>query len=187
MCRWPQTLAVLIAMRRNYGTFLSRLLWRGISLTESEFAVLQVLVSALPDGIRRTVEMQFDVYNLVQREIDGREINFYRKSRHPWPTTIPMLQSRAAEAPLVKLTAEIEGDSAPVHAVLSAVNGRVFCMTLDRRLTNDRAGSLKRVYNIVQSWRSNFVDSSTTPSKSDKTDLSNRRFAPPAQAGYAQR
>jgi hypothetical protein len=41
--------------------------------------LLEQLVASLPPPLRSAVESQFDAYNLVQREVDGRALNFYRK------------------------------------------------------------------------------------------------------------
>lgn len=139
-------------MKRAFGTFLSRLLNGGIQLTDSEHHVLCLLVQALPDGFRHVVELQFDQYDLVQREIDGRTLNFYCKSA---AAKLPLLALRAEQCPLVRIVVQTQGEPKAVHAVLTAVNGRAFCVSLSERI--DQAGHLAeaKVTEVVQSWRSN--------------------------------
>jgi hypothetical protein len=50
----------------------------GTRRSDGEYALLNALVAALPDGLRSIVTSQFATYNLVQREQDNRALNFYR-------------------------------------------------------------------------------------------------------------
>ena len=142
-------------MKRTFGNFVERLLWGGTRLTDLELELLQHLVVALPPTLRTTVEKQLAAYNLVQREIDGRALNFYRKKAGSANNMdgLPVLEMVVDEAPLVRLTARVSGESEPLHVTLNAVNGRVFCMALSRRVS--REGSVT-VLDVTQSWRSNF-------------------------------
>lgn len=56
---------------------LSRFLRGGVVLGALEGWALQTLVSSLPPELRQIVEAQFQRYVLVQREVDGRALNFY--------------------------------------------------------------------------------------------------------------
>ena len=142
-------------MKRTFGNFVERLLWGGTRLTDVEFGLLQQLVGPLPPFLRSTVETQFEAYNLVQREVDGRALNFYRKKGGKASNMegLPLLEMIVDEAPLVRLTASISGDTEPLHATLTAVKGRVFCMALSRPVRPE--GSVT-VSDIKQAWRSNF-------------------------------
>ena len=142
-------------MKRTFGNFVERMLWGGTKLTDVEFGLLQQLVDSLPPPLRSAVERQFDAYNLVQREVDNRALNFYRKKvgKANNMEGLPLLTMFVEEAPLVRLTVNVSGDSEPLHATLTAVGGRVFCMALSRPLRPD--GSVT-VSDIKQSWRSNF-------------------------------
>jgi hypothetical protein len=143
-------------MKRTYGNFLKRLLRGGTKLTEVEWELLQQSVASLPPPLRSVVERQFEAYNLVQREVDGRALNFFR-SRGGKANNIeglPLLEMVSGEAPLVRLTARISGENEPLHATLSAVKGRVFCMTLSRRTRGD---GIVTVSEVKQAWRSNFM------------------------------
>ena len=142
-------------MKRTFGNFLARLLSGGTTLTEVEFQLLQQLVGSLPSTLRLVVESQFSAYNLVQREIDGRALNFYRKKGGQANNMegLPLLDMTVEEAPLVRLTASIAGDTEPVHATLAAIKGRVFCMALSRRV---RSNGIVTISDVKQAWRSNF-------------------------------
>ncbi len=142
-------------MKRTFGNFVERLLWGGTRLTDVEFALLQHLVAALPPTMRSAVERQFEAYNLVQREVDGRALNFYRKKAGTANNMqgLPLLEMAVDEAPLVRLTVRVSGESEPLHVTLNAVKGRVFCVALSRPVR--REGSVT-VSDVKQAWRSNF-------------------------------
>lgn len=142
-------------MKRTFGNFIERILWGGAKLTDVEFEILRHLVSSLPPPLRSVVESQFEAYNLVQREIDGRALNFYRKKRGKVTDMegLALLDMAVEEAPLIRLTATVAGDIGPVHATLTAVHGRVFCISLNRPVSPN---GIVTVSNIKQAWRSNF-------------------------------
>jgi len=146
----------LMALKRQFGSRISRLLNGGATLSPAEFALLNSAVTALPPEIRSVVEAQFAAYNLVQREVDGRALNFYRKDRGAVTSKgVPLLALKAEEAPLIRIAARIEGSPEPVHAVLTAVGGRAFSLTTDRALgLRERERSLQ-VERVVNAWRSN--------------------------------
>jgi hypothetical protein len=134
------------------------MLWNGVTLSPLEYEILTALIEALPPELREIVVAQFESYNLVQREIDGRALNFYRR-RGGGVTNldgIPLLEQRRTEAPLVRLSATLAEEPEPIHAVLTAVGGRAFCVSLNRAI-RDRAfcGPL-RVIEVTPSWRSEF-------------------------------
>jgi hypothetical protein len=142
-------------VKRTFGTFLSRLLNGGTSLTPVEYELLTHLVAALPPALRATAESQFEAYNLVQREVDGRALNFYRrKAGRVDLHGLPLFEMTRDEAPLVRLTAKIEGEAEPVHATLNAVAGRAFCIAFSRALPAQ--GRVSEV-GTKDAWRSNFT------------------------------
>ncbi len=145
-------------MKRQFGSFWSRLLSGGVKLSVAEHAVLEALVSGLPDELRQVAELQFEAYNLVQREVDGRALNFYR-NLDGQPSNmqgLPLLQHKGEEAPLVRITLQFNAPSPPLHAVLTAVHGRAFCISFSRALTPGEATTRPQVGKVVQAWRSNF-------------------------------
>lgn len=141
-------------VKRTFGNFFARLASGGTALTPVEFHLLERLVESLPDTLRVTVESQFEAYNLVQREVDGRALNFYRKRLGKVDVRgIPLLDMACEEAPLARLTAKIDGEGEPLHATLTAVAGRAFCIAFNRALPAEGAVA---VIDVKQAWRSNF-------------------------------
>lgn len=142
-------------MKRVFGNWLFRLLRGGVKLSSLEFEFLVLLVDALPPKIRRIVEAQFDAYNLVQRESDGRALNFYCiKGRRPTTNGMPLLETTQVEAPLIRITASITNERAPVHAVLTAVDGRAFSVAFSRRVDTFDSAKVVEVTRTRQAWRS---------------------------------
>ena|SRR5205814_655368 len=140
-----------------FGNFFSRALWGSIRLTPLVAALLQRLVAELPDRLRSTVEAQFAAYDLAQREVDGRAVNFYRKgfgiaARRP----LPLLAMKLPEAPLVRLAFRLAGDPGEHHAVLTAVGGRAFCVSFDADLRPFAAKTDFTAGRVAEAWRSNF-------------------------------
>jgi hypothetical protein len=72
----------------------------------------------------------------------------------PETTNLPLLPTTQTEAPLVKITANIAGESEPVHAVLTAVEGQAFSLTFSRRIDEIGSGEILEVTRVRQAWRS---------------------------------
>src|ERR1700758_1027826 len=120
-------------VKTNFGNALSRLLWGGVCLSRVESGLLQRMVDELPGKLRAVVEAQFETYNLVQREADGRAVNFYRRR---WGradvSNVPLLARRGMDAPLIRVSFTIDENGPEHHGVLTAVNRRAFCLLLMR-------------------------------------------------------
>ena len=89
-------------MKRSHGSWLIRLMRGGAVLTAGEQQLLSLLVTELPAHLREVAEGQFAEYNLVQREADGRALNFYKVglfSATPLPVS-QLMESKQEEAPL---------------------------------------------------------------------------------------
>lgn len=146
-------------MKRHFGTFLTRsFLGAGTSLTDIEHRLIEELISSLPDWLRATVEAQIDAYDLVQREIDGRALNFYRKRSGKADSMdgLPTLEMHGDEVPLMKITVLLGDEPEPIHATLNAVSGRVFCVAFSRRVDGIPSSATVAVTDRKDSWRSNF-------------------------------
>jgi hypothetical protein len=142
-------------VKRVFGSWWSRLIRGGTKLSRLEFEFLHLLIDALPEVMKSIVKTQFEAFNLVQREVDGRALNFYRmKGGKPDMTSLPLLETTQMEAPLVKITANIAGESEAVHAVLTAVNGQAFSVTFSRPISNICSGEILEVTRVKQAWRS---------------------------------
>jgi hypothetical protein len=145
-------------VKGTFGSWLTRLLRGGTTLTGAEHRLLCVLVDALPPPLRGIVERQFESYNLVQREIDRRALNFYRVQRGKSGVlpVAPLLRSKLEVAPLVRITATIAGENDPLHAVLTAVNGRAFSVSFSRAIPEHIEAQALSVEDVTQAWKSNF-------------------------------
>jgi hypothetical protein len=141
-------------VKRNFGNWIVRL-FRGATLTDAEFFILRTLVESLDVQIRGVVQSQFDEYNLVQREVDGRALNFYKigPGGHRLEVSTS-LEMENDEEPLVKVALAIPGEKKLFHAVLTAVGGRAFCVTLERAPPSPGFNGTPTVTNVIQSWRS---------------------------------
>jgi hypothetical protein len=145
-----------MTVKHQFGNWLTRLLWSGDTLYPAEQALLEALVTALPAELRGPVEAQFHAYNLAQREVDGRALNFYRKTRGAVSSDeLTLLTLKAQDAPLIRITARVGVSTTPVHAVLNAVGGRAFSVTTDRRLEPNERESSVVVERVVNAWKSN--------------------------------
>src|SRR5262245_23628483 len=145
------------SVKRQFGGLVRRLLRGGTTLSDAEYAVMCSLVDALPLDLRTIVSTQLNSYNLVQRESDGRALNFYRfKNGSPsFTDDLPQLQMKTEESPLIRAKFDVAGEQEPLHAVLAAVRGRVFCVSFSRP-PGDSARSV-RVLETEHSWRSSVV------------------------------
>lgn len=146
-------------MKRHFGNFVTRLLWGGTTLTSIEHAIIEALISQLPDWLKKTVNTQIDAYNLVQREHDGRALNFYRQlnGRANNMDGLPVLEMKKDESPLIALTLRFDLSGQQLHATMSAVRGRVFCVNFDRRIKREECGATFTVDNVRPCWKSDFI------------------------------
>jgi hypothetical protein len=145
-------------MKRFFGSLLLRLLRGGVVLRKGEHQIVSSLVAELPDHLRSTVESQFNEYNIVQREADGRALNFYKMSflsATPLQTRA-LLRGSSDSAPLIRVSVSTPGQPEPLHATLNAVAGRAFCAAFSRpvpEINDDRAPKIPKV---THAWRANF-------------------------------
>lgn len=141
----------------TFGSILTRLFLGGARLSKAEKIILFELIKGLPEHLQGTVVSQFKAYNLVQREVDGRALNFYRL----WPVPIiairrpiPSLPAISTEeAVLIKGKFKNPDSGQAVHANMHAVGTRAFCISLDRAVDQDSDLELVSTKN---SWRSNY-------------------------------
>ena len=142
-------------VKTKFGTIFTRLLGSGVALNPLEIEVMHRLFDGLPLPIRAPAIEQLELYNLVQREYDGRALNFYRKVNGKVSLAdLPKLPIRPGEVVLLRMAFLLEGGGERFHATMTAVNQRFFCMSFGsdtRPLVNRHIASVERV---VDSWRS---------------------------------
>ena len=146
-------------VKRTFGNWITRLLRGGHTLTDAEHRLLCLLIGELPPHLREAVERQFQSYNLAQREIDGRALNFYRVrlGRSGVLPVTPRLTSKLDVAPLVRIRATVVGEVEPLHAVLTAVSGRAFSVSFSRAVSERVKPEALSVDKVTQAWKSNLV------------------------------
>jgi hypothetical protein len=146
-------------VKRSFGSWLSRFLRGGVRLSGVEHAVLCELVARLPGELRAIVSSQFDEYNLVQREVDGRALNFYCLDRLRGSVTEPSrrLDLKTNEAPLIRIRIELGADREPLDAVLGAVNGHASRVAFSRPVASDHGIESLKVVGAKDAWRSNVM------------------------------
>ena len=127
-------------------------------LRKGEHQIVSSLVSELPDHLRTTVESQFSEYNLAQREVDGRTLNFYKMSLFSARPLQPraLLHGERAETPLIRVSVATPGESEPLHATLNAVAGRAFCASFSRPVPEVLDGQALKITKVTHAWQSNF-------------------------------
>ncbi len=145
-------------MKRHFGSWPSRLMRGGTTLNDGEHHILTLLVSELPPKLREKVERQFDSYDLVQREIDKRTLNFYPRRPGVPPHPAMLLRSKVEVAPLVRLNVNVAGQSEVLNAVLTAVRGRAFSVSFNRPIPPNVSPTDLSVMKVTQAWLSNFED-----------------------------
>lgn len=147
------------AMKSTFGSWFLRLMRGGDALSQAERQLVQVLVEHLPPELKEVVESQFDEYNLVQREVDGRALNFYRVASWRGGLLEPSrrLNLKTDDAALVRISATVGDSAKPIHAVLHAVGGRAFCVTFSARVPGGRHAGRVVVIKVTEAWRSNLT------------------------------
>lgn len=142
-------------MKRQFGSLLSRAFGQSTSLSPLEHGITEALVEQLPPSLRAVAMQQFDAYELVQREVGGRALNFYfgAGSQKLEGRGLPRFEQLSSEAILTRITVRVNQKAAPIHAVLTAVDGRAFCVTLSRCPSRDEHNLLPQVEASVPSWR----------------------------------
>ncbi|MGA0569134.1 hypothetical protein ACO2Q9_00290 [Variovorax sp. VNK109] len=116
--------------------------------------MLGSLLDVLPDEQRAIARAQFSAYDLVQREVDGRALNFYCRNPQAAFGPIPKLAMDVAEARVARVAFQVAEDAEPVHATLTAVNGRVFSVAFSRRVDKYPRGTEVRLARTKRSKKS---------------------------------
>ena len=153
-------------MKTKFGNLVTRILQGGVVLMPVEEALLRLSVEELPSALRSIIESHINACNLVQREVDGRALNFYRiKGGRVKRDDLQPLPIKPGEVKLLSVAFSIEVNAKEMHATLSAVNKYFFCMALSECLKPYKSSERIFLKRVKQSWRSNIV-SSTAPNHS---------------------
>ena len=146
-------------MKRFFGSPLLRLIRGGVVLHRAEYQIISVMVAELPEHVQRVVVRQFNEYTVVQREADGRALNFYKMgyfSSKPVQTSAT-LQGKAGEADLISVSALTPGQSEALHATLNVIGGRVFQVSFSRPVFDLKDGQALKMTKFTHAWHKNFT------------------------------
>jgi hypothetical protein len=143
-----------LAAHGQFGNWLTRLVRGGVLLSPAEQWLLHQLAGNLPPHLKPVADQQLASYNLAQREPDERAVNLYRRPSMRPDTPLFEMPPRK-DFPLTRITVSVAGSADPVHAVLTAVEGRVFCMSFNRSVKRLPVAGMKLV-EVRSAWRSNF-------------------------------
>lgn len=130
-------------MKLEFGGLLRRLFFGGVRLLPIEQALMTAMVEALPPPLQHAVQQQLDAYNLVQREADGRALNFYRMlGRKASRDGIPPLPIQRGDVKLLRLTFTLaEHDASAQGAVGHGDVEEQAMRQADAKPTRDRAST----------------------------------------------
>lgn len=139
-------------MKLEFGGLLRRLFFGGVRLLPIEQALMTAMIEALPPPLQQAVQQQIDAYNLVQREADGRALNFYRMvGRKASRDGIPPLPIQRGDVPLLHITfALAEHDASAQGAVRQGDVEEQAMRQADTTPTRDRASMHATMYAIDQ-------------------------------------
>ena len=144
-------------MKLEFGNNLQRFFGGGVKLWSIEKILLVKFFEYLPDGIRRTVEKQIDQYNLVQREINGRAVNFYCKKFLNSGAKIPLLTTKVVETKLLSIQFKIPDEKNDLNANFWLVNGRFFSINFSHDMRPFKKVEKVNILDVKNSWRSNVI------------------------------
>ena len=145
-------------MNFKFSNLFTRLLWGGVRLLPLEQAVLSQLVESLPDQIREIVVRQLQACNLVQREVDGRALNFYCMVRgRVTRAGVPELPVKSGEVLLLKMAFNLQDNTQLIHATMTAIDRQFFCVSFSQDLRPLGNNTRIVVQGVTNSWRSSVV------------------------------
>lgn len=135
-----------------FSDFL-RILRGGTRPTSFEKLCIESCLTHLPEQIKDVANSQLAQYNLIQREIDGRALNFYKIVRfNQISEPSNLLPIKSKDCVLLKI--EIETDTQEkLNVTLHATGYRIFCIQFSRSVSNLKSIKEISVTKCTQSWR----------------------------------
>ena len=131
---------------------LLRWLRGGIKETQFEFECLKLCLEHLPDKLRPVALKQISEYNLVQREIDQRALNYYNISVFlNVVNPSELLPISSDDCILIKLVVETENQD-KINVALHATGYRIFCICFNKSVAHLANFSKLNVCSVTNSW-----------------------------------
>ena len=141
-------------MKSEFGNNFSRMLRSGVKLTPFEVCALKSCIQVLPDELSKVILDQLDQYNLVQREVDWRALNFYCMSGFRSIRDVqPLLPLKSDDVSLVKV-ALLTSCGKTINTVLHAVNGRLFSINFGISTKLFENETEIKITKVTESWLS---------------------------------
>ena len=145
-------------MKNVFGNIITRTIGSGVSLTKIEKELLELLPINLPPNVAEIIIQQIDTFNLVQREADGRALNFYYIVKGKINRdSMPIIKTKKDETKLLAITFIIEKEPREFHATFTAISGVFFCMNFSDDLRSYKKKSKITVAKISKSWKSDLI------------------------------
>jgi hypothetical protein len=129
-------------MSKQFSNLLFNLMHNGKSISLIENKLLEILFQNLPDFVFPTINEQFKKYNLLQREIDFKETNFYRiKKGKVFTEDFPKLKTNKQEFKLMEIKFRVNKIDDEYIAEYWVVNNLFFCISFNK--------SIKKILNEI--------------------------------------
>jgi hypothetical protein len=138
-------------MKQEFGSLFSRIFRGGVKPNAFERSLLEIFENNLTLEIKEIVVKQIEMYNLVQREIYGEELNFYHivngKANN---NTLPKLDTNEKELKLMIMTLNTNQNK-EIEANFIAINGYFFCILANCDLNKLKNTKILK-YQIIKAY-----------------------------------
>ena len=132
---------------------LMRIFRGGTRPTSFEKLCIEACLTHLPERIKDIANSQLAEYNLIQREIDGRALNFYKIVRfNQIAEPSNLLPIKSKDCVLLKIEVETDAQE-KLNVTLHATGYRIFCIQFIRSVSHLKSIKEISVTKCTQSWR----------------------------------
>jgi len=139
-------------MKLVYGNKFYRALRGGVTLSPFELRALELCIQALPVDMAKVIIEQIEQFNLVQREVDWRALNFYKIRGFRKVCEIrPLLALKSDDAPLVKVAFSIPNGET-INAVIHVFKGRFFSINFGASTKPVKDITELEIKKVTKSW-----------------------------------
>ncbi|MHA2852290.1 hypothetical protein, partial [Vibrio harveyi] len=123
-------------------------------LTPFEEQSIKLCIDNLPENLKGIAAAQFKEYNLIQREYDGRTVNFYKvKCLRKVVNPNQLLPIKTDDCVLIKLELKTISNER-IGVTLHATGHRIFSASFSKDVSNLGKIEGMRLEKLTKSWRS---------------------------------
>ena len=141
-------------MKLVYGNIFNRAIRGGVTLSPFELRALELCVQALPADMAKIILEQIEQFNLVQREVDWRALNFYRiRGFRKVCDVRPLLSLKSEDVPLVKVVFSTQNGET-INAVIHVFKGRLFSINFGASTKPIKDITELEIIKVTKSWLS---------------------------------